>query len=65
MGLVRKMLSQQLKDLERLKLINRKSYSVIPPKVEYRLTKKGKSLKNILKGILDWTNENLKKNGSK
>lgn len=60
-GISQKMLSQQLKDLEKLKLINRKSYPVIPPKVEYSLTEKGKSLKNILKEILEWTNINLKK----
>ena len=47
-GISQKMLSQQLKDLERLKIVKRKSYPVIPPKVEYRLTNKGKSLKENL-----------------
>ncbi|MEM9919181.1 MAG: helix-turn-helix domain-containing protein [Bacteroidota bacterium] len=64
-GISQKMLSQQLKDLERLRLIHRKSYPVIPPKVEYSLTEKGKSLEGILKRILDWTNENLKEGGGK
>ena len=64
-GISQKMLSQQLKDLERLELINRKSYPVIPPKVEYQLTQKGESLSYILKEILNWTNLNLKNKGAK
>lgn len=59
-GISQKMLSQQLKDLEKQKLIIRKSYPVIPPKVEYRLTNKGKSLEHLLKEIMKWSNENLK-----
>ena len=52
-GISQKMLSQQLKDLEKLDIINRKSYPVIPPKVEYRLTNKGKSLKENLTSIME------------
>lgn len=59
-GISQKMLSQQLKDLERLKIVDRKSYPVIPPKVEYRLTEKGKSLKENLTKIMEWSNLNLK-----
>ena len=58
-GISQKMLSQQLKDLEALKLIQRKSYPVIPPKVEYRLTEKGKSLKSVLTAIMQWSSQNL------
>ncbi len=58
-GISQKMLSQQLKDLERQKLIIRKSYPVIPPKVEYRLTDKGKSLEHLLKEIMQWSKDNL------
>ncbi len=59
-GISQKMLSQQLKDLEKLKIVKRKSYPVIPPKVEYRLTKKGKSLKEHLTLIMKWSNKNLR-----
>ncbi|TRX61461.1 helix-turn-helix transcriptional regulator [Fulvivirga sp. M361] len=59
-GISQKMLSQQLKDLEKLDIIDRKSYPVIPPKVEYRLTDKGKSLKENLTKIMEWSNQNLK-----
>ncbi len=40
-GISEKMLAQTLKRLERIGFVERKSYPVIPPKVEYRLTKIG------------------------
>ena len=43
-----KMLAQQLRELEKDGLINRKVYPVIPPKTEYSLTDFGKSLTPIL-----------------
>ena len=44
-----KMLTQQLRDLEEDKLIFRKVYPVIPPKVEYGLTELGEKIIPILK----------------
>lgn len=58
-GISQKMLSQQLKDLEQLGAITRKSYPVIPPKVEYSLTEKGKSLAPLLKAMKAWTYEHI------
>lgn len=49
-----KMLSSQLKELESSKLINRKEYPMIPPKVEYSLSKRGKSLIPILELMCKW-----------
>lgn len=49
-----KMLSQQLKELERDGLISRKAYAVVPPKVEYSLTDLGKSLKPVLSCVYEW-----------
>ncbi|MDI6778482.1 MAG: helix-turn-helix domain-containing protein [Patescibacteria group bacterium] len=43
-GISHKMLSAQLKELEKDGLIKRKSYPVIPPKVEYSLTVKGREV---------------------
>ncbi|WP_234859540.1 winged helix-turn-helix transcriptional regulator [Aquimarina aquimarini] len=58
-GISQKMLSQQLKDLEKLEIVKRKAYPVIPPKVEYRLTEKGKSLKENLTKIMEWSKDHL------
>ena len=49
-----KTLSSTLKELEKDGLINRKEYPQIPPKVEYSLTEKGKSLIPILDGMCEW-----------
>lgn len=47
-------LSNELKKLEKIGLIERKFYNQIPPKVEYCLTKKGKELKIILIYLQNW-----------
>jgi len=49
-----KMLTQQLRELQKDNLIDRKVYAVVPPKVEYSLTPLGKSLKPVLKALNDW-----------
>lgn len=49
-----RMLSVALKSLETDKLINRKAYPEIPPKVEYELTTLGKSLIPPLEGVIRW-----------
>jgi DNA-binding HxlR family transcriptional regulator len=58
-GITQKMLSQQLKGLEETGTIKRVSYPVIPPKVEYSLTEKGKSLFGILNDLCRWSEDNL------
>lgn len=54
-----KMLSTQLKELENDDLIIRTQYNVIPPKVEYSLSEKGKSLMPVLSAICTWGHENM------
>lgn len=49
-----KTLSLTLKELEADGLVNRKEYPQIPPKVEYSLTEKGKSLIPILDQLCTW-----------
>lgn len=49
-----KMLSSQLKELERDGLLIRKEYPQVPPKVEYSLSDKGKSLMPILSEVCNW-----------
>jgi len=53
-----KTLSSTLKELEADKLVDRKEYPQIPPKVEYRLTERGKSLIPILDAMCEWGSAN-------
>jgi DNA-binding HxlR family transcriptional regulator len=50
-----KMLAQQLRELERDGLVERKVYAEVPPKVEYRLTEWGQALCPALDQLLEWT----------
>ncbi len=54
-----KMLSKQLKELEADNLILRKEYHQIPPKVEYSLLEKGKTLMPILHLMCLWGEEHI------
>jgi DNA-binding HxlR family transcriptional regulator len=49
-----RVLSRELKALADGGLIDRKDYGVVPPKVEYRLTRKGKSFVPVIAAIRDW-----------
>ena len=53
-----KTLSSTLKELEADKLVHREEYPQIPPKVEYSLTDRGKSLMPILDGMCEWGAQN-------
>lgn len=53
-----KTLSATLKELESDQLINRKEYPQVPPKVEYSLTERGKTLIPILDSMCDWGEKN-------
>ena len=49
-----RVLSRELKALTESGLIDRRDYGVVPPKVEYRLTRKGKSFVPVIAAIKDW-----------
>ena len=53
-----KTLSSNLKELEADRLIVRKEYPQIPPKVEYSLSERGKSLMKVLDQLCIWGEEN-------
>lgn len=49
-----KMLTQQLRDLERDGIVERTVYAEVPPKVEYRLTQWGEAMCPALDSLLEW-----------
>ena len=49
-----KMLTQTLRELEHCSIIHREVYPVVPPKVEYSLTKHGRELMPILEELHKW-----------
>ena len=57
-NLADKTLSQNLKELETDDLIERKVYAQIPPKVEYSLTERGRSLVKVLDKLCLWGEKN-------
>lgn len=56
-GISNKMFTQSVIELEKDGLITRKVFPVVPPKVEYKLSIRGKSLENILKNLDQWGSE--------
>lgn len=57
----KQMLTTQLRELENDGIVERKIYAEIPPRVEYFLTEKGKSLQPIIRLMANWGNEYLLK----
>ena len=49
-----KMLTRELRDLEKNGLLIRKVYAEVPPKVEYSLSEYGKTLIPIIESVSDW-----------
>jgi len=56
-AITQRMLTKQLRELEKDGLVNRKVYAEVPPKVEYSLTEKGKSVIPILEALCKWGEE--------
>ena len=52
-----KMLTQQLRELEADGVVSRKIYPQVPPRVEYSLTRRGASLKPVVKAMCRWAAE--------
>jgi DNA-binding HxlR family transcriptional regulator len=55
------MLTKQLRELEADGLVTRTVHPEVPPRVEYELTKDGKSLKAILNSLKKWGSTNAVK----
>ena len=54
-----KMLTATLKALEADGLINREVFPEVPPRAEYALTEKGKSLLPLIDNLLTWASNNM------
>lgn len=53
-GISSVMLSKSLEELEQHKIVNRRQYNEIPPKVEYSLTDLGKAIEPALQALGNW-----------
>lgn len=53
-GISNKMFTQTVRELEKDGLISRKVFPVVPPKVEYKLSERGRTLENILRSMDKW-----------
>ena len=58
-GISQKMLTQTLRSLERDGLVQRKVHPVVPPKVEYSLTRLGRTLIEPLHALCCWSEKHL------
>ncbi|MER6783637.1 helix-turn-helix domain-containing protein [Streptomyces sp. NPDC000658] len=58
-GISHKMLTQNLRMLERNGLVERTVYPTVPPKVEYALTEAGRGLRATVDAMCDWTHRYL------
>jgi DNA-binding HxlR family transcriptional regulator len=53
-AVTQKMLAQQLRELERDGVVHRRVYAEVPPRVEYSLTDRGRSLKPVVDAMCKW-----------
>jgi len=58
--ITQRVLTKQLRELERDKVIVRKVYAEVPPKVEYSLSEFGVTLSPILDSLQDWGRKYVK-----
>lgn len=58
-GITQRMLTLQLRELERDGIVLRKVFPVVPPKVEYSLTDFGQSLEPIIQLMFDWGEQHV------
>ena len=60
-GITEKMLTQQLKELEKDGVVSRKVYPQVPPKVEYSITRYGKTLGPVIDSMCKWGMEHKRR----
>lgn len=62
-GITQKMLTQQLRELEKDGYVDRKVYAQVPPKVEYSLTDAGKTVIPIIETLREWGLKEMEREG--
>ena len=53
-GISSKTLARRLKKLEKMRILERQAYNETPPRVEYKLTKKGQGLVESIINLIQW-----------
>lgn len=61
-GISKQMLTKQLRELEKDGLLHREIFAEIPPRVEYTISEKGKSLFPIIDAMQKWGEQHLNAN---
>ncbi len=58
-NITQRMLTNQLRELERDGLVHRKVYAEVPPKVEYSITEFGNTLEPVLRELTQWAETHM------
>jgi DNA-binding HxlR family transcriptional regulator len=58
-GISQRMLTVTLRGMERDGLVTRKVYPEVPPRVEYALTRLGATLRQLVRGLVQWSGAHL------
>ncbi|WP_339933616.1 helix-turn-helix domain-containing protein [uncultured Brevundimonas sp.] len=53
-GVTQRSLTKQLRELETDGIVHREVFAVVPPRVEYSLTDKGRRLRTVMEALRDW-----------
>ncbi|TIT01519.1 MAG: helix-turn-helix transcriptional regulator [Mesorhizobium sp.] len=64
-GITARLLTKQLRDLEEAGLVSRTVYAVVPPRVEYRVSAEGESLRPIVEMLSKWGEARLERQRTK
>jgi DNA-binding HxlR family transcriptional regulator len=62
-GITEKMLTQQLRELERDGVLNRRVFAEVPPRVEYCVSEHGRSLQPVLAAMCQWGRQHWQQQG--
>ncbi len=62
-GVTQRSLTKQLRELETDGILHREVFAVVPPRVEYSLTDKGRRLRTVMEALRDWGSQYPKPGG--